>query len=84
MYIEMNQEQNLQIQRILMNYPWKDVSWIMDELEETLAKDVAKENSLDYLHEKALADAERVSKALAKPGRPSKALAKPGPRKVSK
>ena len=80
MNIEMNQEQNLQLQRILMNSPWREVSWIMDELEEKLAMDLVREDSM---YEKAVADAERASKALAKPGRPSKALAKPGrPRKV--
>lgn len=70
MNIEMNKEQNLQLQRILMNCPWKDVSWIMDELEEKLAMDLAREDSM---YEKAVADAERASKALAtKPGRPRK------------
>jgi hypothetical protein len=53
-----------------MNCPWKDVSWIMDELEEKLAMDLVREDSM---YEKAVADAERASKALAtKPGRPRK------------
>jgi hypothetical protein len=69
MNIEMNQEQNLQLQRILMNCPWREVSWIMDELEEKLAMDLVREDSM---YEKAVADAERASKALVKPGRPRK------------
>jgi hypothetical protein len=69
MNIEMNQEQNLQLQRILMNSPWREVSWIMDELEEKLAMDLVREDSM---YEKAVADAERISKALVKPGRPRK------------
>jgi hypothetical protein len=69
MNIEMNQEQNLQLQRILMNSPWREVSWIMDELEEKLAMDLVREDSM---YEKAVADAERISKVLAKPGRPRK------------
>jgi hypothetical protein len=67
MNIEMNQEQNLQLQRILMNSPWREVSWIMDELEEKLAMDLVREDSM---YEKAVDDAARVSKALA--GRPRK------------
>jgi hypothetical protein len=67
MNIEMNQEQNLQLQRILMNCPWREVSWIMDELEEKLAMDLVREDSM---YEKAVDDATRVSKALA--GRPRK------------
>ena len=67
MNIEMNQEQNLQLQRILMNCPWREVSWIMDELEEKLAMDLVREDSM---YEKAVDDATRVSKVLA--GRPRK------------
>jgi hypothetical protein len=67
MNIEMNQEQNLQLQRILMNCPWREVSWIMDELEEKLAMDLVREDSM---YEKAVDDATRASKALA--GRPRK------------
>ncbi len=67
MNIEMNQEQNLQLQRILMNCPWREVSWIMDALEEKLAMDRARGDSM---YEKAVDDATRVSKALA--GRPRK------------
>ena len=67
MNIEMNQEQNLQLQRILMNCPWREVSWIMDELEEKLAMDLVREDSM---YEKAVDDASRVSKALV--GRPRK------------
>ena len=52
-----------------MNSPWREVSWIMDELEEKLAMDLVREDSM---YEKAVADAERASKALAKPGRPRK------------
>jgi hypothetical protein len=67
MNIEMNQEQNLQLQRILMNCPWREVSWIMDELEEKLAMDLVREDSM---YEKAVDDATRVSKAFV--GRPRK------------
>jgi hypothetical protein len=52
-----------------MNCPWREVSWIMDELEEKLAMDLVREDSM---YEKAVADAERASKALVKPGRPRK------------
>ena len=49
MNIEMNQEQNLQLQRILMNSPWKDVAWIMDKLELTIAEELEAKNTQDEL-----------------------------------
>lgn len=49
MNIEINHDQNIQLQRILMNSPWKDVAWIMDKLELTIAEELEAKNTQDEL-----------------------------------
>jgi hypothetical protein len=49
MIIDINHDQNIQLQRILMNSPWKDVAWIMDKLELTIAEELEAKNTQDEL-----------------------------------